>query len=103
MQAAAFVYEVAEDVILKRSVLGGSGNAAANVFLIDLRGLWFWRIAESERAEVADLEFLGDAALLLVVFEDLRDEREIAVEGWGQGSDAGLLHVTLQYLFLEGD
>ena len=73
------------------------------VFLIDgSRGL-ARRIGKIERTEVAGLKLLGDAALLLVLFEDAGNERQILIEAVGQAADAGLLHVAVQNFFLERD
>ena len=102
-QAAPFCDQVAKNVILKGLVFLRRGDPARMVFLIDGgRGCARW-IGKIERAEVAGLKLLGNAALLLVLLENAGNESEILIEAVGQAVEAGLLHIAAENFFLERD
>ena len=77
MQAPAFGHEIAKCVILKSLVLFRAGNAAIHEAPVNIFRLLAGRIAKLRRAEVRHLEFHGDPALLLVVFERAANKSEV--------------------------
>src|SRR5882757_4471355 len=103
IEFAGLVDQDAKDVILKDAVVVIGRNATGVIFGVNGFGFFARRIAEIEAAEIGSLELHGHAAFFLIIGQSLAHEVFITGEIGGQGTYVFLLHVAMQYFFLQRD